>query len=470
MVLLMSVDVNKLIDDISDAIDAGDFNSVRRILDSVEPATLVDILNNLDHEDRIKIIPYIDLLKLGSYVNKLDDEVLREIEMYKGVNEILELIYWLPVDEAVDLIQRLSPRIVNQVLRMMSRKRARELAELLRYPPESVGGVMTSRVPVFRSGSRVGKILSEYVKKNMIGYYDRHNYIYIVDDKNRLLGWIDVKTLLTLDRNKVIDTVISKPPILLHPEMDREEAAKIAIKYDLVEIPVVDEEGKLLGIVTIDDLLDIAVNELSEDLIKMGGFMEVVKTSYAGTSIMDLVKRRVPPILFLYLMNSITGGIIASFRTLIERMAILASFLTMLADNSGNIGSQASSLIIRGLALGDIRPGDIFRIIRKEVLTSLVMAVFLLPVAFAISFTITYISYYNYIAASIVGLAVSIALLTSMLIADLMGSILPIILAKLKLDPASASAPLITTLGDIISALIYFLVASFLIQHTPFIN
>lgn len=459
----MNSDVNRIINEIIKALDAGDSLKVREIIDNTDPAILVDILNTLEHDVRVKIILYVDLLKLGSYINKLNDDVLREIEMYKGVNEILELIYWLPIDEAVDLIQRLNPKIINQVLRMMSRKRAREIAELLKYPPESVGGVMTTRVPVFNRKQKIGEVLTEYIKKNMIGYYDRHNYIYVVDEQNRLIGWIDLKTLLILDRNKLLESVISKPPVYLNPEIDREEAAKIAVKYDLMEIPVVDKSGGLLGIITIDDLLDIAVNELSEDLMKMGGFLEVVKTSYAGISVFELVKRRVPPIIFLYLMNSITGGIIASFRSLIERIAILASFLTMLADNSGNIGSQASSLIIRGLALGDIRLSDIPRIIRKEILTSLLMSIFLIPVAFIISFTITYISYYNYLTASIVGLSVSVALLTSMLITDLIGSILPIVLAKLKLDPASASAPLITTLGDIISALTYFFVASLLI-------
>jgi magnesium transporter len=454
----------KLVEEISNAIEEGDIESVRKIIDSIDPAMLADILNGMERDDRIKIIPYIDLLKLGRYVNKLDDEALREIELYKGVNEILELIYWLPVDEAVDLVQRLSPRIVNKILKMISRKRARELAELLRYPPESVGGVMTTRIPVFKTGSRVGDVLAEYVKKNMIGYYDRHDYIYVVDETGRLIGWIDVKTLLTVDRDKIIDTVISKPPVVLNPEMDREEAARIAFKYDLVEVPVVDSRGRLLGIVTIDDLMDIAINELSEDLVKLGGFMEAIRSSYAGSTVMDLVKRRVPPILVLYLLDSITGGIIASFKDLIQRIAVLASFLTMLADNSGNIGSQASSIVIRGLAIGDISLSDIYRVLKKEVMVTLTMSVFLLPVAFMIAFTITAISYHSYLLGSIIGVTVSISLLASILVADLIGATLPIILAKLKLDPASASAPLITTLGDIVSAILYFVIASYLIS------
>ncbi len=459
----MSVAVEDLIDQIEEALERGDINTVREIVNSINPAELVDLLNRLDHEERVRILPYIDLLRIAKYINRLEDEIIREIEVYKGINEIVELLYWLPIDEAVDLLQRLSPRTINQVLRMMSRKRAREFAQLLRYSPESVGGVMTTHVPVFRSGMKVGEILDKYVKKVTIGYYDRHNYIYIVDDKNKLIGWIDAKTLISINRDKIVDQVIERPPKTVYPETDREAAARIAIKYDLAEIPVIDHDGVFLGVVTLDDVLDIAVYELAEDLMRFGGFLEAVKVSYIGASVKSLVARRVPPILFLYLMNTITGGIIASFSHLIERVAVLASFLPMLADNSGNIGSQSSTIIIRSLALGELRPTDYIRVIRKELLTTILMSFFLLPVAFLIAFSITYLSQHLFHLSILVGLAVSIALFISMLTTDIIGSTLPILLVKLKLDPASVSAPLITTIGDIVSATIYFLTASFLI-------
>jgi len=455
----LEYDVLDILENLRAYIKDGDVESIEETISNTDPVKLVEILNRLEPEERIRILPYIDLLSISKYINKLDDSVIREIEAYKGIDEIVELLNWMPLDEAVDLLQRLSPKTVNQVLRSLSGNRAKDIAELLKYSPESVGGVMTIRVPVFRAGLTVGEVLEEYVKRNMIGYYDRHNYIYIVNDENKLVGWVDTKTILMVDRRRLINDIVSKPPAYVYPDMDREEAARVAVKYDLVEIPVLDKDNKFLGIVTLDDVLDIAVFELSEDLMRFGGFLEAVRVSYVGSSIKSMVKRRAPPILLIYLMDSITGGIVASFTQLIERVAILASFLPMLADNSGNIGSQSSTLIIRGIALGELKPGDIFTIIRKEFLTTLLMSMILLPAAFAISFTITYLAGYSLHTSLIIGASVSVALLMSMLVTDIIGATLPIMLAKIKIDPASVSAPLITTIGDIVTALTYFITA-----------
>lgn len=459
-----TIDVFKIIEEISSCLEKGFVERVKIIVKEIDPAVLVDVLNQIDDELRVKILPYVDLLRLGSYITRLKDEVIKEIELYKGIDELVELVNWLPVDEAVDLLQKMNPKTASSILKMISAKRKEELLNLMKYLPESVGGVMTTRIPVFTVGMKVNDVLNEYVRRNMIGYYDRHNYIYIVNTEHKLIGCIEVKTLLTLPRNRNIEEYVVKPIAKLHPNIDREEAARLAVKYDLPEIPVVDENDRLLGIITMDDLLDIAVYELTEDLLKIGGFFETVRTSYMGASIKSLVVRRVPPILFLYIMNAITGSIVASFIGVIERIAILASFLTMLADNSGNIGSQASSIIIRSLALGDVKPRDLFRVLSKETVITIFMASILLPIGFTISFSITYFIYNRLDTSLIVGLAVASALFVSMLTADLIGAVLPIILARLKLDPAAVSAPLITTIGDIITALIYFLTASLLIK------
>jgi len=453
--------IDELINVVEEYIDKNDFDSVKKIISELDGLTMIELLNNIDQEYRLKILPYVDLLKIGSYINRLNDEVLNELESYKGILDFVELINWLPVDEAVDLIQRLNPRLANQILKTLSAGKAREIVNLLKYPPESVGGVMTTRIPVFRRDLRVENVINDYVKKSSLNLYDRHYYVYVVDENNKLIGYVDVKSLLLIDRSKPIGDVVSKPKATINPDKDREEAARLAIKYDLLELPVVDYDGRLLGIVTLDDLLDVLAHELSEDLMKHSGFIRVIKSSYTGTSIKEMVKRRAPPIMFLYLADTITAGIVASFTNVIERVAILASFLTMLADNSGNIGSQISSLVIRGLALGEftISLTDFLKIMRKEMLTILLMCMTLAPIGFLISFTITYLATASLIRSLIVGLIVSIALSISSITSDLIGSILPLILGKLGIDPASASSPLITTIGDIVSAFIYFIIA-----------
>lgn len=452
--------------EIEKALEEGDVDQIRSIVAKLDPLTLVEVINNLDYEYRVKIIPYVDLLKISGFLNRLTEEALADIEKLKGIDELIEVIYWLPSDVAVDVLQNLSPRTVSKILKSISPSKAKELLELLKYSPESVGGVMTNRIPVFRKGTKVSDVIEEYVKKLRIGHYDSYNYVYVIDENGKLIGWIDSKRLLTLNRFKNIEEYVSKPFATINPEADREEAARLVVKYDLMEIPVVDHEGKLLGVVSIDDVLDIAIHELSEDLLKHGGMLEVIRTSYTASSVKKLVVRRTIPLIILYLMNTITGAIIATYVNVIERIAILAAFLPMLADNSGNVGSQASTLIIRSLALGELSLRHIKYILSKEILVSLMMSSILLPIAIAIAFSISFFSHGNFGLAIKVSLTVAIALLVSVIVSDLIGSLLPLFLLKIKQDPASASAPLITTIADACTAMIYFFTATVLLGLT----
>jgi len=456
---------SEILEKIEELVEGGDVPSLKDFLASLDPYVVKDVLERAEPELRTKIIPHIPLHNMSVVISKLSEDLLSEIASLKGLDELLELINKMPVDEAVDLIQKLPPKIGGRILSLLSPQKAKEISELLRYPPESIGGIMTTRIPVFRSSTVVEEVIKEYLAKESLRAYDKHNYIYVVDAEGRLVGWVEVRSLLTKPRNKLLKDVASKVPVTVDPFSDREVAAKLAVTYDLLEIPVVNREGRLLGIITLDDVLDVAVAEFSEDLIKFGGFTEVIKGSYVSADVKSIIVRRVPPILFLYLMNAITGSIVASFVGVIERVAVLAAFLPMLADNSGNIGSQASTFIIRSLALGEIKPKDFFSVLRKETLTSLCMALILLPVAFLIAFTITYFSYGgNLPYATRVGLVVSVALLVSMLLTDIIGSLLPLLLAKLRVDPAGVSAPVITTIGDIVTALTYFTTAVYLLS------
>jgi magnesium transporter len=249
---------------------------------------------------------------MSSVISKLSEELLGEITSLKGLDELLELINRMPVDEAVDLIQKLPPKTGSKILGLLPPQKAKELSELLKYPPESIGGIMTTRIPIFKSSLTVEEAIKEYLTKESAGVYDKHNYVYVVDADGRLVGWIEVKSLLTKPRNKQLKDVASKIPATVEPFSDREVAAKLAVTYDLTELSVVDRNGRLLGIVTLDDVLDVAIAEFSEDLIKFGGFTDVIRGSYISADIKSVITRRVPPILFLYLMNAITGSIVAS--------------------------------------------------------------------------------------------------------------------------------------------------------------
>lgn len=456
---------SEILEKIEELVEEGDVDSLKDFLASLDPYIIKEILERVGPELRIKIIPHVPLHNMSSVIPKLSEDLLSEITSLRGLDELLELINRMPVDEAVDLIQKLPPKTGSKVLNLLPPQKAKEISDLLRYPPESIGGIMTTRIPVFRSSLVVEEVIKEYLARESSGAYDKHNYVYVVDSEDRLVGWVEVKSLLTKPRNKLLKDIASEVPVTVDPFSDREVAAKLAVTYDLSELPVVDKDGRLLGIVTLDDVLDVAVAEFSEDLVKFGGFTDVIRSSYVSADVRSIIMRRVPPILFLYLMNAITGSIVASFVGVIERVAVLAAFLPMLSDNSGNIGSQASTFIIRSLALGEIKPKDFLRVLRKEVLTSLCMASILLPIAFLIAFMITYFLYGgNLPYATYVGLIVGVALLVSVLLTDVIGSLLPLLLAKLRVDPAGVSAPIITTIGDIVTAITYFSTAVYLLS------
>jgi magnesium transporter len=281
-----------------------------------------------------------------------------------------------------------------------------------------------------------------------------------------LVGYIDLRTLFTKPRTVKLSDCIQPVKFVVRADADREEAARIAVRYDLLEVPVVDAENRFLSIVTLDDLLDVISSEYQEDLLKYAGIAEAIRGSYITEKPLKLALKRAPVLVYLYLMNSITGSIVAAFTSVIEKIALLAAFMPMLADNSGNIGAQSSAMIIRGLVTGEIRISrrDLLFVLKKEFITSTLLLLVLLPISFAIGFTIPFIATGSPLYSLKIATTVAIALAVSSYVADVVGALLPIALAKLRMDPAVASAPVITTIGDIATVTTYFIIASLLFQ------
>ncbi len=421
----------------------------------------LDILIWLDHEQRYLLLSRIPIEELKGIMAKLPEEIAYELLMIKGIDKIVRILHEMPSDDVADFLLKIPPRYRMKILSLLITPKRMEVESLLKYPPDSVGGVMTPQIPVFYKEKTVNEAIEEYMIKDSLGLYDKHRYVYIVDKGRKFIGWLDVKTFLTRPREKKLWEVAQKPPTVVNVKADREEAARLAIKYDLLEIPVVDDDYRLLGAVTIDDVLDVVISEFGEDLLKFGGFMDAVRESYIIAKPTRIALKRIPAIIYLYLMNSITGSIVAGFTSVIERAAILAAFLPMLSDNSGNIGSQASSIILRSLVMGEIGSTyrDVMRVLLKEFLITSIMLLFLAPIGASIAFAITYFSSMNPMYSLKVSLIIASALIVSCYVADMVGTLLPIILARLRVDPAVTSAPLITTIGDIVTASTYFLVA-----------
>ncbi|MCS7108784.1 MAG: magnesium transporter [Sulfolobales archaeon] len=452
-----------LISKLEEILEGGDADTLITFLSSLSPYEFLEILERLDIGKRSKIISHVPLVNLKPILNKLPEDMVFELFRVRGIDDMIKVLIEMPSDEVADFLLKVPPKFRSKLMNLFPHWKMSEVSTLLKYPGECVGSVMTPQIPVFINRLTVADAIKEYIAKSELGLYDKHFYIYVVDDKGKLSGWIDVKSFISQGRNKLLKDIASKPPVVVNVRTDREEAAKIAVKYDLLEIPVVDDDGKLLGAVTLDDVLDVVIHEYTEDLLKFGGFTQAIKGRYLSANPITIVKGRFLPLVYLYLMNTITGGIVTAFTDVIERVAVLAAFLPMLADNSGNVGAQASTFIIRSLAVGEVGPHDILRVLKREVIISLALIALLSPISFAIGSSITYITYKSIEASLGVGLVVSIALIVSTLVADLVGVLLPLILSRIGVDPATVSAPLLTTIGDVITATTYFSVATLLL-------
>ncbi|MEM2259927.1 MAG: magnesium transporter [Candidatus Methanomethylicaceae archaeon] len=456
--------IEKYLEEINELIKKGDYNGIAFILESIDPLLIYHILIRLDDEVRLKIFAFLNIQSISSILNKLPENILHEIIIVKGIDEIAKVLQNLRYDEIADILDKLSPKCKSRLLELLSMDIRNEVLKLLKYPPESVGGVMTPQIPIFTHSMKIEDAINIYVAKDKLGLYDKHQYIYIVDEENKLIGWIDVKTFLTKPRGLILGKIAQRCPITVRADKDREDAARLAVMYDLNEIPVIDKDGKFLGAVTIDDILDVVVHEFSEDLLKHGGILETIRGNYIALNPLKIAIKRAPMLIYLYLMNAITGGIVASFEEVIARFAIIAAFLPMLADNSGNIGSQSSSIIVRSMVLGEIKATklDFLRVIIKEFSITTMMLFLLLPMASLISFIITYLALGDLFFSIKVVFIVGVGLTISSYVSDIIGASLPFLLVNIKLDPAIVSAPLITTIADILTVLSYFFVATFL--------
>lgn len=457
--------IEKYLEEVNKLIEEKNYNGAAFIIESLDSPIAYHILIRLNDEIRLRLFAFINLQNISSLLNRLPEDILYEIIFVKGVDEITKVLQNLRYDEIADILDKIPPKFKSKIIELFPVNTRNEVLKLLKYPPESVGGVMTPQVPIFNHNMKVEDAINTYIMKDKLGLYDKHQYIYVVDEENKLLGWIDVKSFLTKPRDLLLSKIIHRCPIAIRADRDREEVARMAVLYDLSEVPVVDKDNRFLGAVTLDDILDVVVHEFSEDLLKHGGILEVIRGNYIVLNPLKLALKRVPMIIYLYFMNAITGSIVASFENIIARIAIIAAFLPMLADNSGNIGSQSSSIIIRSMILGEIKCNriDFIKVLIKEFMVTTMMLLFLLPTASIIGFAITFLALGNFSMAIKVTFVVGVALAVSSYVSDIVGSSLPFLLIKVKLDPAIVSAPLITTIADILTVLSYFLVATFLL-------
>ena len=427
-----------------------EFKAVRSILDVMNEVDIASLLSTLSDKELALAFRLIPKDKAAEVFSNMDTSMQTYLVAMFTEKELKELLDDLYMDDTVDMLEELPANLVKRILATVSASDRSMINQLLNYPEDSAGSIMTTEYVDLREEMTVGQAMA-HIKKT--GIHKETIYTCYITERRKLVGIVSAKDLMTTDDDVPIKDLMETEIISVHTHADQEQVAQLFTKYDLLALPVIDQDSRMVGIVTFDDAMDVMVDEATEDITKMAAINPSEKT-YFETSVFQHAKNRIPWLLILMFTSIITGTIITRYENAFAAIPLLVSFIPMLMDTGGNCGSQSATLIIRGIALDEIRFTDLFKVMFKEFRISLIVGAFL-AVANGVRI---FIQYHN------PGLAVVIAcsLVGTVIMAKLIGCILPLLAQKVNLDPAIMASPLITTLVDTFSILIYFNIATIL--------
>ena len=368
--------------------------------------------------------------------------------------ELREILDELWLDDTVDIIEEMPANVVTRILKNTDPAVRRQINELLKYPEDSAGSIMTVEYVSLRKDLTVAecfnKIRRESINKETV-------YNCYVTEKRKLIGIVSVKDLLMADMDAVVSDIMETNVISVEAYEDKEVVAQTFTKYGMLALPVVDKEGRIVGIVTVDDAMDVIEEEATEDIERMAAITSTDKP-YLKTGVFSIWLTRIPWLLLLMLSATFTGIIISSFETALSVFPVLISFIPMLMGTGGNAGGQSSATVIRGMAVGEIELNDILRVLWKELRIALLCGVTLAVVGYAKIILIDNLLLNMNVSYSEMAV-VSLTLVVTVFVAKLVGCSLPILAKAVKLDPAVMASPFITTIVDVLSLIVYFFIA-----------
>ena len=442
-----------MLEKVFELISKGDFKELKELLSDANESDVAEVLDELSKEDLavvFRLLKKDEAVDIFSYMDSDTQEKLIETLSDKEVASIVSKLY---IDDAADLIDELPANLVNKVLQNASPTKRKAINEILKYPEDSAGSIMTVEYVDIKSGMTVKECFDRIRK---IGLNKETVYIlYVVDTNRSLIGVTTVKELLMHDYETKINDFMEENVISVTTNEDKEEVAKMFDKYDFLALPVVDNENRLVGIVTVDDAMDVMSEENEEDFEKMAA-MAPSEDDYLKESVFTQYKNRIVWLLVLMLSSIVTGKIITNYENAFAAVPLLVSFIPMLMDTGGNCGSQASTMVIRALATDELEPKDIFKALWKEarigVLCGLTLGV--------VNGLRIYIQYGD----GGIALVIAITLFITAVLSKSLGCILPMLAKACKLDPAYMASPLITTIVDAGSLAIYFNIALVLLN------
>ncbi len=436
-------------DEILELLELRQYKELKDMLEEMHPVDLAEMMEEFEDKQIILVFRLLqkeEAAETFTYMNSDMREVLLNALTDSEIKEVMEEMY---LDDTVDVLEELPANVVDRLLLATDEETRAQINELLKYPEDSAGSIMNVEYIAFQKDMTVEDAI---LKIRQVGINRETIYTCYVTEKRKLIGVVTVKDLLTSGDNRLIEEIMETNIQSVNTHDDQEVVASMISKYDLIAIPVVDNENCMVGIVTVDDAMEVLEEETTEDISMMAGIVAPSEESYFETSVWQHAKSRFPWLLFLMLSATLSGLVLGHFEAAIIAMPILNTFITMLTGTGGNCGSQSSTLIIRGLAVDEIEFKDIFRVIFKEVRVALLVGGML-----ALANGIRIILMYH---EPVLALSLGITMVCTVVLAKVIGCVLPLAAKKIGLDPALMAAPLITTLVDAGTILIYFVIVT----------
>jgi len=428
------------------ALEINDLTSASSIIEALRPADQADLFWELDEEEQTALLPELNPADAADIFEELYDEDVVEIAEQLPLDTLVEIVNEMEPDEAADLLDDLEPEQAEAVLAKL--EAAPEVKSLAHYPDDSAGGLMTSAyLTLWRrmTAQQAIDTIRDWRPDEETIYY-----LFVTDRLKRLLGVINLRQLIVADPATPIAEIMETDVVYVHIDTDQEECADLMQRYDLLALPVVDENKVLLGVITIDDLVDVIQDEASEDIQRLGG-AEPLDRGYLDTSILAITRKRIGWLLLLFITATLTGLVMDSFQNELAAMVALGIFIPMLIGTGGNAGSQTTATIIRAMALGDVDWNDAWRVCLHEIGIGLVLGLGMAVVAYGLAII--------WVKDHQLALTVAVSIFGIVLWATGAGSLLPLLAARLGIDPTVVSGPVMSTLVDATGLFIYFTIA-----------
>ena len=446
--------------------------SLKKLLDEKKYQTLKDVLGTMNGADIAAVFEDLDeertplLFRLlpkelaAETFAELSPEIQEQLITGFSDKELRELVSELYVDDAADLVEEMPASVVKRILAQADPQMRSEINQILRYPENSAGSIMTTEYVSLRPQMTIDEAIQRIRRTGV----DKETiYTCYVTVERKLLGTVSVKDmLLAPNENIPVSEIMDEHVISVNTMTDQEEVAQMLSKYNFLALPVVDTDGRMVGIVTFDDAMDVLVEETTEDIEKMAGMLPSEKT-YLRSTPWDLFKHRIPWLMLLMVSATFTGMIITGFESKLAAQVVLTAFIPMLMDTGGNSGSQASVTVIRALSLGELELRDLPRVVWKEIQTAVLCGVALAALCFAKIMVFDRLLLGNTDITALTAFVVCATMAVTVLVAKVVGCTLPMVAKKLGFDPAVMASPFITTIVDALSLLVYFGIASALL-------